>query len=62
MHGRSLAATLAALLSLALPSAASAATFTVINGNDGGAGSLRAALDASNATPRSATRSSSTRA
>src|SRR5215218_6435839 len=42
MHGRSLAAALAVLITLALPAAASA--LTVSNTNDAGAGSLRQAI------------------
>ena len=57
MHGRLLAATLAALISLALPAAASADTFIVTNGNDSGAGSLRAAIDLANANDNQATTS-----
>ena len=49
MHGRSLAATLAVLITVALPSAASAATFTVSNTNDSGAGSFRQAILDANA-------------
>jgi Right handed beta helix region len=49
MHGRSLAAALAVMITLALPAAASAATFTVSNTNDSGAESLEAAIAAANA-------------
>ena len=50
MQGRSFAATLAALITLALPAAASAATFTVSTTGDAGAGSLRAAITSANST------------
>ena len=49
MLGRSLAAPLAVLLILALPTAARAATIPVTNTNDSGAGSLEAAINAANA-------------
>src|SRR5687767_11914249 len=50
MQGRSLAATLAALILLALPAAASAAIIPVTTNADSGAGSLRAAITSANAT------------
>ena len=55
MHGRPLAATLAVLVTLTLPAAASAATFPVTNGNDSGANSLRDAIDQANANDNQAT-------
>ena len=49
MHGRPLAAALAVLITLALPAAASATTFTVTKRQRRGANSLRAAIDQANA-------------